>query len=100
MNRNRYFALTSYALILLAVAGASAQEQAPACRRTITGQVVALEQPLFFNRLGAWLPGGMMYALKRDVVPIPASGNPSRNAKSCADGGVSCQPGKVTLRLD
>ena len=30
--------------------------------------VVALDQPFFYNRLGAFNPGGMIYALRRDVV--------------------------------
>jgi manganese oxidase len=36
----------------------------------IFAEVVALEQPIVVNRFGAFMPGGMMYALKRDVVRI------------------------------
>jgi NADPH-dependent curcumin reductase CurA len=36
------------------------------CTRTITANVVALDQPFFWNRLGAVQPQGMMYALRRD----------------------------------
>ena len=39
------------------------------CARTIDADLVALDQPIFLNRLGATLPGGMIYALRRDVVP-------------------------------
>ena len=39
----------------------------PACARTIEADIVALDQPIFLNRLGASLPGGMIYALRRDV---------------------------------
>lgn len=41
---------------------------APTCNRTIKVQVVALDQPWMWNRLGASQPGGMIYALARDVV--------------------------------
>jgi manganese oxidase len=40
-----------------------------ACERTIDADLVALDQPIFLNRLGSSLPGGMIYALRRDVVP-------------------------------
>jgi hypothetical protein len=40
----------------------------PSCNRTIKVQVVALDQPWMWNRLGASQPGGMIYALARDVV--------------------------------
>ncbi len=45
-----------------------------ACARTIEADIVALDQPIFLNRLGASLPGGMIYALRRDVVPNSGSG--------------------------
>ncbi len=38
------------------------------CTDTIFAEVVAFEQPIVVNRMGAFMPGGMMYALKRDVV--------------------------------
>ena len=41
------------------------------CQRTIEADVVAIDQPLFLNRLGASLPGGMIYALRRDIVAGP-----------------------------
>src|SRR6476469_2740416 len=40
------------------------------CLRQTTAQVVALDQPFFLNRFGALEATGMMFALKRDVVPI------------------------------
>jgi hypothetical protein len=69
-------------------------------KRIIKAQVVALEQPIWFNRLGAWLPGdaltgGMIYALKSDVVP---KSNP--NGPSCADPAANCTAGNVMLRSD
>ena len=36
--------------------------------RTIHAEVVALEQPIMYNRFGSMNPYGMMYALKHDVV--------------------------------
>jgi hypothetical protein len=41
----------------------------PACERIIKADVVAFDQPFFYNRLGAVNPAGMIYALRRDVMP-------------------------------
>jgi len=64
----------------LAVCGAAAgallapaAAQAQACERDLTADVVALDQQVFYNRLGAFDPGGMMYALRRDVVAADPS---------------------------
>ena len=54
------------------------------CARTITANVVALDQPFFWNRLGAVQPQGMMFALRRDVVSI--------------DSAYGLSPGNVQLR--
>jgi manganese oxidase len=40
----------------------------PQCQRTITADVVAIAQPIMLNRLGAAIPGGMIFALRRDTV--------------------------------
>ena len=51
----------------------SAHAQAPPpvnCDRTVKAEVVALDQVIIYNRLGAINPAGMMYALKRDIVAI------------------------------
>ncbi len=37
---------------------------------TVNAEVVALEQAYVLNRFGAYVPAGMMYALKRDLVAI------------------------------
>ncbi|MFQ5588922.1 MAG: multicopper oxidase domain-containing protein, partial [Nitrospiria bacterium] len=58
--------------------------QAAVCRRTITADVVALDQVFFMNRLGAVNPSGMMYALRRDVVSSTS--------------GTALSPGNVRLR--
>jgi hypothetical protein len=49
-------------------APAVTQDPPRICNRTIKVQVVALDQPWMWNRLGAAQPGGMIYALARDVV--------------------------------
>lgn len=38
------------------------------CMRTITASVVAMPQPIMLNRLGATIPDGLIFALKRDTV--------------------------------
>jgi hypothetical protein len=38
------------------------------CERNISAEVVALPQPLMLNRLGASVPDGLIFALKRDTV--------------------------------
>ncbi|QIL71769.1 hypothetical protein G7048_16225 [Diaphorobacter sp. HDW4B] len=45
------------------------------CRagNTIRAEIVALEQAYVLNRFGAFVPAGMMYALKRDVVALDSS---------------------------
>ena len=39
-----------------------------ACARVLKAEVVALEQAVVLNRLGAFNPAGMLYALREDVV--------------------------------
>ena len=79
--------LASLALALpLALLPATATAQT--CARTITADVVALDQVFFWNRLGAVQPQGMMFALRRDVVPTDSSTS------------TQLQPGKVKLRSD
>ncbi len=56
-----------------AAAAAAALVQAPTCARNITADVVAFDQVIVYNRFGAFNPAGMMYALRRDVVPINSS---------------------------
>jgi hypothetical protein len=56
------------------------------CARIVQADVVALDQPWFWNRLGAVEPQGMMFALERDVVASKAS--------------FGLTPGNVQLRSD
>jgi hypothetical protein len=46
----------------------------PNCERTIKADVVAFDQPFFYNRLGAVNPAGMIYALRRDVKAKTSTG--------------------------
>jgi len=81
--------------LLLLVTGLGVAYTSPAnaqasCNRNLTADVVALDMPLMFNRLGAQNINGMMYALRGDVVDksslLPIGG-----------GGTA---GNVTLRPD
>src|SRR5580693_9113108 len=60
-------------LIVLSAWPAVSEESSFVCRRTIKVQVVALDQPWMWNRLGAAQPGGMIYALYGDVVKLDGS---------------------------
>ena len=93
---------TAAAAAAHAEAHAAAQQQAPTqsqavpypepvpvtpdCARVITAKVVAFDQVYTYNRFGAFNPGGMIYALERDVVPITP--------------GTKISPGNVQLRPD
>jgi hypothetical protein len=71
----------------VALSVACAAQAAPAsCPRTVTAAVVAIDQPMMINRLGAARPGGMIYALRSDVV--------------AKDGSAGLVPGNVMLRKD
>ena len=71
-------------LLILCLTTWGASSAMAQCTRTITADVVAFDQAFFWNRLGAVQPQGMMYALRRDVVPI--------------DSARGLQPGNVQLR--
>lgn len=81
--------LTSLVLALLGWETTS--EAAVQCQRTLVANVVALDQPLMFNRLGAQNANGMMFALREDVV--------DEHQVPLSKGGAAV-PGKVTLRPD
>jgi hypothetical protein len=79
-------------LAVLTTAAFNEAAAAPSCKRTLTADVVALDQPFFYNRYGAANPAGMMYALRRDVVDMSSG-------KTAAEG-AGLEPGKVSLRPD
>jgi len=80
-------------LILAGSAGyTSVVEAAVTCTRTVTANVVAIDQPMMFNRLGAQNINYMVYALRRDVVDI--------NELPLSFEGALATPGEVSLRHD
>ncbi|HZN99973.1 MAG TPA: hypothetical protein VFB93_02135, partial [Burkholderiales bacterium] len=88
---NSYWKLTAVAGALLL----STQVQAAiTCARTLTADVIAFDQPIMFNRLGAANVNGMMYALRRDVVnkstQVPLTVDP----KGAVAGQVALRPDK------
>ena len=84
--------------VMIAAFGVHAQTAPPPnCERTVKADVVALDQALIYNRLGAINPAGMIYALKSDVVAIDPS-------KGLVAGNVQLRPGKrprpIALRMN
>jgi len=71
MASNRVPAFLVISLLIAASFTADAQDR---CERTITADVVALDQPYLVNRLGASMPEGMVYALERDVMSKACTG--------------------------
>jgi alpha-tubulin suppressor-like RCC1 family protein len=65
--------------------------------RTITAQVVALDQEFDYNRLGATNPAGMIYALRRDVV---VKSGPNQGTVLTRLPESAAQAGNVELRED
>src|SRR5215470_3942056 len=93
------FILPSFVLLLLTAVSTYAQTPAPTpvCARTIKADVVALDQVIMYNRLGTVNPGGMIYALKRDVVAIdPLKGIVAGNVQLRADK----RPRPIVLRMN
>jgi len=85
--------LTTVLALLFMPGGAKAQT----CGRTITANVVAFDQVFFWNRLGTVQPQGMVFALRRDVVPIdPARGLVAGNVQLRADK----RPRPMVLRMN
>ena len=72
------------------------------CTRHVFADVVALDQPFSYNRLGAANPDGMIYALRRDVVVKNTFGAVAAGTPLTAldDGTVSLLAGDVMLRAD
>jgi hypothetical protein len=66
MSNRRFPRLFAAGLALAVIAGLFTGGKAFAA--TVTADVVAIDQPYYLNRLGAFNPDGMMYVLKRDAV--------------------------------
>jgi manganese oxidase len=65
--------------------------------KTVVAEVVALDQAITLNRLGAMMPGGMMFALRRDIEPIdPVLGLVAGNVRVRADK----RPRPLVLRMN
>jgi hypothetical protein len=69
---------------------------AATCARTLTADVVTLDQVFFYNRLGAVNPAGMIFALAQDVVPISGTTLTAGNVKLRDDK----RPRPLTLRMN
>ncbi len=63
--------------------------------RVIHAEVVALDQPITYNRFGSFNPYGMIYALKRDLVDTETCDATGRN---CRPMSAQTRPGHVRLR--
>jgi len=70
--------------------------EAQTCARFLTAEVVALDQVYFWNRMGAVQPHGMVFALKRDVVPISGFAPGPGNAQLRSDK----RPRPLVLRMN
>src|SRR5512138_20207 len=94
----------SLALALGTVAAAPASAGAASCARTLTARVVAIDQPLMFNRLGASNVNGMAFALRRDTVELVCQVvngvQTCTPGRSLADPAVVAVPGRVAIRPD
>src|SRR5215469_10196283 len=94
MRTGRITQLLLAAVTLLAV-GSPARAQ----KRTIVADVVALDQAFYNNRLGSFQAGGMIFALRRDVVNNLDRHNPKLTA-----GNVTLKEGKrarpIVLRMN
>ena len=114
-HRSSSGALTAFCVatgFLALGAGKAVAAEPLACGKTIKADVVALDQPLMFNRLGAQNVNGMMYALRNDVITTSSATNAQGQSFSSetplhkvADGaepgsGLSGLEGKVSIRPD
>lgn len=79
-------------LLMACNGGNSAVSQSS--QRIIYAEVVALDQPLTYNRFGSFNPYGMIYALKRDVVDTEKCDAQGR----CQPMSDDTRPGHVRLR--
>ena len=88
--------LPSFIVLLLITVSTHAQTT-PVCERTIKADVVALDQVIVYNRLGTVNPGGMIYALKQDVVAIdPLKGIVAGNVRLRS----TKRPRPIVLRMN
>jgi hypothetical protein len=86
------------AVALAGTLGTGDAQAAVDCASTITANVVVLDNPTVFNRLGAQNPNWITYALRRDVIDV-RTGTPEGIANDLGEVGV-LEPGFVALRPD
>jgi len=97
-RRYALLAMLVPALTVTPVAEADAADSgAPplSCTRTVEADIVALDQPIFLNRLGASMLGGMIFALRRDVVSTNGVGLTAGNVALAPDR----RPRPIVLRI-
>ena len=91
-RKARFGGVAALTLLMAGYGGqAAAQTACPGSGPTITANVVVLDNPTVFNRLGAQNPNWITYALLRDVVDVT-----TRVPCSVA----ACSAGNVMLRPD
>ncbi len=90
--KGRGFLITILTVLLAATFAAGDARAAITCGRTVTANIVAIDQPVLFNRLGASNVNGMIFALRRDVINM--TDNLTLN------NGGAAEPGNVMLRPD
>src|SRR3990172_3913800 len=78
---------------VLAGTFAVSDAQAITCEREVTANIVVLDQPVLFNRLGASNVNGMIFALERDVINM-TSGLTLNNGGALEAGNVALRPDK------
>ena len=86
-----------------AIAKATESKERPNkdCGQIVKADVVALEQPYFYNRFGSFNPDGLMFALREDVVD--KDGNPIKVTEKCDGKGCAedeSYAGTAKLRSD
>ena len=69
-------------------------------KRIVEVDMVALNQPFYFNRLGAAQLDGLIFALASDVVLMSADGTPLTESLAWRNSNYEALVGNVTLRPD
>src|SRR3990172_2821510 len=80
------------AAVIAATFAVNDAQAAIICDRTVTADLVVIDQPLMYNRLGAANINGMIFALRRDVI--------KSNTLLPLTAGGTATPGNVELRPD
>jgi hypothetical protein len=86
------------AVLLLATVLAGAAPSAAQCAANVNAKVVAMDQVITYNRMAAFSPAGMIFALASDVFPKGTLAVDQTLANSCAMNMASCSAGQVQLR--